>query len=42
MKILVVDDVVDSETLKRALHSYTDIEQITEAKIFYTGIRRRQ
>lgn len=39
MNILVVDDdVVDRETLKRALRGYTEIEQITEAKSFAQGL----
>ena len=39
MKILVVDDdVVDREIIKRALRGNTDIEQLTEAKSFAEGL----
>lgn len=39
MKILVVDDdAVDRETLKRALRGNADIEQLTEAKSFAEGL----
>jgi diguanylate cyclase (GGDEF)-like protein len=39
MKILIVDDdAVDREMLKRALRSNSDIEQLTEAKSFAEGL----
>ncbi|MBL4630430.1 MAG: EAL domain-containing protein [Paraglaciecola sp.] len=39
MKILIVDDdAVDREILKRALRSNSDIEQLTEAKSFVQGL----